>query len=332
MDLYIPKGFRIDDMYNDIVEGYDTKFIDYKKEKKEIWNVIGASSIPYGIRQNVLRKRLHRKDDMNNSMFTGKLIHQALQHPRVLTKITTKINTRLGLEEKIENNQRFIKLDNGNYTPFYTIPNTTQREEKVLLVEIEHGNYLRMHTDVFTPLYIIEIKTTTMPKKMWSDLAPYHQMQANLYTGFCKHLVGFLLKVDKHFITSSGKFTYIWNNYFHLYPYNFNRELFEYTIERLRQYFHYLEGDGPIEEMPCPEFVFECDGCIVRDKCKNPIDKVKMEEFGTCEACGEKILPKTTALIRNDKLYHYTDSSGDRMQFKDCIQACKNAFHYPSIT
>lgn len=297
--------------------------------------VIGASSIPYGMRKNVLEKRYEICLETNNGMLSGKIIHKGWQAKEVVKLITKEINEGLGLEETEVNGKRYIKLNNGNYIEFKT------EIEKEWYIKVKPNRFLRMHADIWTSLYIVELKTTSMPKNMWGKtLAPYHEMQANLYTGFSHHSIGFLLRIDlgserverKHCgaLESKGKFGYVWKSYYLLYPYKFNEELFNYSLERVEQYFEYLDHEKDVGKIPCPEHLFECDGCKVKEHCPNPIEKMKLKVFETCSHCGERIKPGMTALIRNNKTYHYTD--GNRNRFEECIQACKDMWERESIS
>ena len=85
-----------------------------------------------------------------------------------------------------------------------------------------------------------------------------------------------------------------------------------------------MDNEENINNIPCPEFVFECDGCIVGNQCPNPIKKVKMDAFDTCDFCNDRIEIGTSALIRNNIMYHYTD--GKNNKYEKCIDACKESY------
>ena len=84
-----------------------------------------------------------------------------------------------------------------------------------------------------------------------------------------------------------------------------------------------IDEKVPIEEISCPEFLFECDDKC-REYCPNHIEKVKMDHTDTCFHCGKEIPMETTAIIRNDNLYHYTNEKGH--PHEECVKACKNAW------
>lgn len=294
-----------------IYKGFQEEFIQSP-------NIIGSSSIPFGMRRNVIKKREGLSLDPLWKLLVGKIVHWGLQKEEVLKLITKQINKELGLEEREINGFRFIKNQKG-WERFKVIP------EKAKYIEILPNKYFRMHSDIHTTKYTIEIKTTSLPRKFWGPkLAPYHLMQLNTYMGFNHHKFGFLLRADlKAFTSQSTRFSYVWNNYFMLYPIQFNQELFDYTLNRIKQFFEYSNEDN-LEKIPCPEFPqFECKGKC-RKYCPNPIDKVKIDHTEVCSHCGKPIREGTMALIRNDRVYHYTNEKGH--EWEDCVEACKQAW------
>jgi hypothetical protein len=290
----------------------------YEEEFSKNPNIVGSSEIPMGLRATIIKKRNGLTLGPQMDLLSGKMTHRTLQKSKVMGLITKEINKTLGYMEIEANGKRFIELQNGNYMEFIT------EKEKFLLVEIESGKFLRMHLDIATSLYTIEIKTTAEPMKMWGDLAPYQLQQLNTYMRFNHNTFGFLLKCDLNFYKSkSKKWAYVWKHYFFLYPFNFNQELFEFTLNRLKNYFNYLDYEDNLYNIPCPEFLFECKN-ECQEYCPNPIEKVKMDSNDTCHHCGKEIRAGTTGIMRNDRMYHYTD--GHRNQFKECVEACKRSF------
>ena len=66
------------------------------------------------------------------------------------------------------------------------------------------------------------------------------------------------------------------------------------------------------------------DSSGYKEHCPNPIQKVKINEPEICEHCKKIIKPPHTAIIRNDKLYHYTNGEGNA--FQECRNACKRDY------
>jgi len=307
-----------------IVEGYKADFSTAE-------NVVGASSIAYGLRSIVISKRESLELAWKNTLLAGSMMHYSLQKEKVLQCIATLVNEGLGYTMKEINGKIFRKLDNKNYTLFNI------EAEKERYIEILEGYYFRMHTDIHSTYWDIEIKTTGMPKSMWKEAAPYHLLQLNVNMGFNHNKLGFLWLIDRGatkwqgeyeshggFYNSSSKTNkYLWVHYHMLYPHEFDQGLFTFTIAKLKRVFIALRDNTDVKELKCPEFVFECkDDC--KDYCPNPIQKVKMDENDECIHCKEVIEMGTFGLIRNNQMYHYTDVKGH--QHEACVQACKSAW------
>lgn len=286
----------------------------FEEDFKTDINTVGASDLPFGLRKLVIKKREGIQFQGNMKTLAGKMIHYCLQKPEVMEETGNRINEALGLNVE----GQFIKLRNGRYIRFEL------EAEKEQYIEFNPNQFLRLHSDESSEIYTIEIKTTTMPKKMWGDILPYNLMQLNTYMGFNQNPLGFLWKIDLNFIKSTGKWEYVWNNYFGLYPIEFNEELFEFTINKGKEYFRCINENVPIQEIPCPEFPeFECkDEC--NQYCPNQVEKVKIDHFDECIHCKERIDINTTALIRNGKMYHYTKDKQNR--YYECVEACKKAW------
>ena len=311
-------------LINAIYNGYQEHFSNNP-------NIVGSSEIPFGMRKIVINKRNQLQLEFNNKLLAGKMFHYSLQKPGVMYFITKEINTALGYSEREINGKRYIELENGNFMGFEV------ESETASMTEIIPGYFFRMHQDIHTTLYTIEIKTTNLPRSLWKDLAIYHILQLNSYMGFNHQKFGFLLKIDLgstkederytphggFYNSSSTKFNFIWNKYFMLYPHEFNEALFDYTIKKLKSVFTCLKLETKEELIPCPEHIFECDDAC-KDYCPNPINKVKMEDTDICYNCKEPIEMGTWGVIRNNQMYHYTDTKGD--PYEACVEACKEAW------
>ena len=318
----------------------------FREDIPSVSNIIG-NEISMGMRKNVILKRRGLSMSFQNRTLAGKIYHHALEKRKVRNNITKIINKALGYTEVRRWLRRYILLENGNYIRFKV------KKEKEMFIELPRDllsefpedpseedptkYYFRMHQDIFATLYTIEIKTTNMPKSMWGDIAAYNLMQLNTYLGFNHQEFGYLLKIDlgstkederykSHggFLNSaSKKYKYIWNKYFLLHKHNFDQKLFDYAIQRLKEYFRCIIEEVKEDDIPCPQFIFSCeDQCS--EFCSNPIKKVDMNDNDTCTHCGEVIEMGMKGIIRNNKIYHYTD--GHRNRFEPCIQSAKEAW------
>lgn len=277
---------------------------------------IGSSELPFGLRSNVIFKRNGIKKETNMEMLSGKMTHRNFQKSKVMYQITKDVNKALGYEEIEINGMRFIDLGNGKYVQF------TVQKEREQKIEVYPGFFIRLHADLEAkPYYTMEFKFTTKPKNMWGDLLTvYQREQLNLYMGFNQNNWGLLLKGDLNFYKSkSTRWSFVWNKYFQLFYHEFDRIMFKHSIRKAKKFFRCIIYEIPVECIPCPEFVFECsDTC--KDHCKNPITKVPMDHEERCSYCGEIIEIETTALMRNDLLYHNNK--------EECVQACISNWRY----
>jgi hypothetical protein len=312
-----------------LVKGYEEDF-----EKGS--NVIGCSEIPFGLRANIIKKRKGLKINWTNSLLAGKILHRGFQKKEVIYYTTQDINKALGYKEKEVNGKRFIKLENNNYMKFEAMSeyDFVRKYPEKEYIKIGSNQYLRQHPDIYTTLYCIEDKTTTLPKGMWKELAPYFIMQLNTCLGLNRHKFGFLRRCDVGFTgldssrsgffkSKSTKFGFIWNKYFSFYPHIFNPELFNFTIEKCKAFFYHMEKTEDLSKIECPDFIFSCEKKC-REYCPNPIEKVNMDKNDVCAHCKKEIRMGTKGLIRNNKMYHHTNEHGER--YEECIKACKESF------
>lgn len=307
-----------------LIEGYKASFSTAN-------NVVGASEIPYGMRSIVITKRLGLTLAWKNNLLAGSMMHYALQKESVLQSIGTLVNEGLGYTTRKNNNKTYILLDNEDYELF------TIEAEKERYIEILEGYFFRLHTDIHTTHWDIEIKTMGKPKGMWKDMAPYHIVQLNVNMGFNRNERGFLwlidrgsTKEDERYASHGGFYNsasttakYLWNKYHLLDPNEFNQALFDFTLKKLKSVFTCLKLGTKEALIPCPEFVFECkDECS--KTCPNPIKKVPMDDNDLCIHCNGVIEMGTTGIMRNNKMYHYTDVKGH--PHKLCVRACLDAW------
>lgn len=305
-----------------IVEKYNKKF---PKDK----NIIGVSDLPYGMRKVVIKKCYSIETQITMKMVAGHILEEIFQSEPTLTSIIKKINDKLPYSFKYTKDNIFYELDNGNYGLQKVIP---ELEKKI---EILPKKFLRAHPDIYTSLYAIEIKYTGLQykefiKEEYLDRIVHFQIQLNTYLGLYGLKFGFILIINAGiWSTTSKSFDFIWNNYCRLVPIEFNKELFDITIERAKEIFGCIEKEDFVSPS-CPEFLWECDKkyCPVRDDCPIKIEKKSFEVYKTCEYCGEEIRPGLVCLIRNEKIWHYRDKifKEGGIEMKECISNCIRSF------
>lgn len=237
-----------------------------KADIPEAVNIIGSSDVTMGMRKNMIKSFLGVGFNGNAKTLFGVMFEAILHRPEVLQSIITHINEQCDVEVS-------MAID-------------SERED---FLEIFKGYFLRMHPDIWTSEYTIEVKTTSVYTKEWSqDLTPYHVNQLNTYLGYHKQQWGFLLKINTRAFISGindrqanywGK---VWANYGYIIPVEFNQDMYNATIDRAREYFsRIIEKDINVA---CPEFSWECKKCnpLVREKC----GKVAIK----CRECNKKVM------------------------------------------
>ena len=301
----------------------------YEKDFHKGKNIIGASSLPYGMRKVVIKKCYNIKTQPTMKMIAGHIIEEIFQKEPMLSYMIKKINSQLSdYSFKYVNDTNFYKLKNGNYGLQKVTP------ELGKMIEILDF-FLRTHPDIYTSLYAIEIKYTGLNykefiKEEYLDRIIHYQIQLNTYLGIYGLKFGFLLIILAGiWSTSSKNLNFVWNNYCKLIPFEFNQELFNQTIERAKEIYSYIKTEDFISPS-CPEFLWECDKkyCPVRDDCPIKIEKKKFDIYQTCEYCKEKIRPGLPCLVRNEKIWHYKDKEHKEggLEMKDCISDCIKSF------
>ncbi|MDH3324095.1 MAG: hypothetical protein OEL89_00490 [Candidatus Peregrinibacteria bacterium] len=237
---------------------------DFKKDK----NVVGASEVPFCIRKTVLRK-LHGKDvETTPKMLFGKIFETVLYLPHVLSSLICHVNHQLGLKVKEMEIQSQAK---GHF-------------------ELKPGKYLRMHPDIYTSHYIIEVKTSFTPLKIWShELIPYHAAQLNTYMGYWNVPFGFILMVNEGIFKAQDKdnnWNTFWKKYCYFVPVTFDLKLYQDTLLRALTVFDCIEQE--ICEIDCPEFEWECKYCNVLEECGKEVIKCEFrDQFN--KKCGKKM-------------------------------------------
>jgi len=280
-----------------IPENFDVNIFEVindcmKADIPEAVNIIGSSDIAMGRRKNLIKSFLGVGFNGNAKTLFGVMFEAILHRPEVLQSIITHINRQCDVDISME-------IDSN----------------KEDFLEILEGNYLRMHPDIHTTEYTIEVKTTSVYTKEWNkDLTPYQVNQLNTYLGFYEQQFGFLLKINTRAFISNmndrqpGYWDKLWRNYGYIIPVEFNPEMYAKTLQRAEEYFQLIEAKNI--DVECPEFAWECKYCnpLVREKCGKIVvkcreckkvmfewmDCLKHEfiETPVCNSCFHKIMPQ----------------------------------------
>lgn len=279
------------------IENFDVNIFQCVKDGLEPniyhgYEVLGASKVAMCKRGNLIANKLGIGFQGNAKTLFGQIFENILYSPRVLANIILEINNQLGIEKSMS-----IDTDKEDYLTIF---------DKFKL---------RMHPDIYTNDYTIEVKTSSVYAKLWNkDIAPYQVNQLNTYLGFYKQKYGFLLKINtRAFISDMNNFQEgywdkVWKKYGFIIPIKFDQEMFDATIRRATEFFISLEEDN--FKVECPEFSWECKRCTpdIRDNCGKAWIKCrecskKMWEWPStvsddfkdnpiCENCFKKIFPQ----------------------------------------
>lgn len=280
-----------------IPENFDVNIFECIKEglEPDIYHghdVIGASEVSMGMRKNLIKNMLGIEFQGNAKTLFGQIFENILYRPRVLAHIIAEINQRLGIEGSMS-----IDTAKEDYMPIF---------DKFKL---------RLHPDIWTNYYTIEVKTSSVYAKLWNkEIAPYQINQLNTYLGYYKQQWGFLLKINvRAFISDMNNFqegywNKVWQKYGYIIPIEFDQEMFDATIERATKFFIQLEeNDFKVE---CPEFTWECKNCHpnarsncgkVWVKCRECTKKMwewaetvsdDFRDTPICESCFKKAMPQ----------------------------------------
>jgi len=272
---------------------------------------LGASDIPYCVRKNILKKLNDIKTILNNKMMFGKLYEEVLYKRNVLKQLMLYLINQLDAFPK--------QID-------------TKKED---YWEVKPGYKIRMHPDIYTSLYTIEIKTTSAYKSSWTQkLAPYQVAQSNFYCGYYKHPMSFLHKINiRAFINTFESWDKLWGDYGYFQPIYFDNSFYKLCVERALFVFDGIENKESY--VAGPEMMWECDTCEVKHLCKNPIKKEYIEIEEKCSHCKQPIeLTKKksgelSALCysRNDRKYH-GNHKDDKNKWEACRRGCINDWRY----
>jgi hypothetical protein len=279
-------------------------------------NILGGSDLPKCAGKVIISKIYDIKVYLNNKMLFGMMYEEVLYKPIVLTKFLSYMMRHLELEE----GESLTEVD------------TKKGELWEVFPEEYPDHFIRLHPDVYTNLFTVEIKTTAMyAAKFSKDLAPYYVMQENFYMGYYKQHIGFLHKLNfRAFLATLPMeeiyWERLWDEYAYFVPIFFDEVLYNLSLLRAKFLFHHIDIED--WDVPRPELTWECNYCddFVRKKCGNPISSLKLEKerYEDCSHCGKKLLPEENIFVRNGKYYCKPDPKDN--EEGACQIACKAAW------
>jgi len=270
------------------------------------YNELGASDISLCARATLIKKIYGIKTELNNKMLFGKIYEAVLKIPTNLKFFFYNLHKRFKII--------------GELDPKLTYDEICNKED---YYELMPGWYIRLHPDIYTNLYTVEIKTTWSYEKTFTrELLPYQLAQENLYMGFYKHKLGFLHKINGRVFMNAitkekeGYWETAWLKYGYFLPVYFDEALFKLSIQRFKYLFKKLDEKEYMDTQG-PEEVWECKYCPdeVKAYCKSPITKMKLDVPEFCSACKKRINSKEMAYYRLEEPFCL-----------ECVDALKNYY------
>lgn len=223
--------------------------LDSKIEQNK--HTIGMSEIGYCKKKIILRHIHNKYDPTTMRTLAGTIVHKLIEYKPTRTKIVDHINKQLNID---------------------TFPLSQPEQEAE--IDLGNGYKLRLHPDILTPHYVVEIKTTARPTRQWTkDVAPYHITQCNGYCGHYERKLGIILLINLNFFLSASKnWEYLLDKYTFTYPFTFDEKLYEQTLERSKNIAECIEYEI-IDTYGDPELTWECAECNVIEECGRTVYK-----------------------------------------------------------
>lgn len=193
-ELRIPDSLDINFLYC-LFQGLKADIDDSK-------NRLGFSSHQYCKRKVILSKILGKNFEGNVKTCGGDMYQHTIEYPKVLELLKKRFSEKFGIK-----------------TPYALLP----RQEAEW--EILPDRFIRIHPDLLSVHYVVEIKTTSLPVDIWKkELASYQMAQLNGYCGYYKQPRGILHAMDVRVFLSNSKkkgedyWKFLWNKYEHNIP------------------------------------------------------------------------------------------------------------------
>lgn len=285
--ITVPEGFDLNVLKHVLIPALDANISDEPNE-------LGSSQISLCGRKTLIKKMYDVPFHLNNKMLFGMIYEACLGIPNVLRTLLTELHERIDFLEPLDTST--------------SLGETLNKEDKW---EFEPGHFIRIHPDIWTNLYSIEVKTTwTYTRKFTKDLMNYQVAQENFYMRFYKHPIGFLHKVNGRVFMNpitKDKESYwetAWLKYGYFLPLYFDENLYDLTMKRFSYLFNKLDEDT-FEGVNGPEMSWECNYCSeeVKERCGMPIHKQKLDVGETCSCCGRHVKPKEHCFYRLEEPY-----------------------------
>ena len=230
--------------------------VDFRTDK----DVIGSSELHYGQKKLIIKKVFEIEEPATMRMLFGKVIHQLVEYKPVRTEIVKFINKKYGIDEE---------------------PESEAEGEKY--IKITKTQKFRMHPDIITPHYIIEIKTTAMGVRNWTRESSVQWVkQLNDYVCSYKKEFGVLLVINMNaFLSASKDWDRIMNDYCYTLKFEPDHIQYDKDLELVEKLFQHIDKKE-YNTLPCPEAEWECKYCYheTREKCG--------KEVYTCQMCKRK--------------------------------------------
>ena len=257
MTSKVDNDLRID-VFRYINQEFQT---DFRVDK----NVLGASDIFYGQKKLVYEKVNEIIKPPSMKQLFGTIMHKIVEYKPIRTKIVEYLNNQFGI-----NGDPLSKAEIEEY------------------YEILPNQFLRLHPDIYTPHYIIELKGTTINLRSWTrEVAINHVQQLLTYCAHYKKGIGILLMINLNaFLTQSYNFDYVLDNYCYALQFKPNYTVFQDTLELIKFLFECINNeDYSNKKLVCPMFSWECKECV---KSNYPIQEICGREVYKCQECKKK--------------------------------------------
>ena len=232
-------------------------------------NKIGTSDLHYCPRKTVIKKLYDIHEPLNMRMLFGTIIHKLVEYKPVRTEIVDYINKKLGIK--------------GN-------PLSIVEKEKEL--EVLPGYFFRFHSDIASPHYIVETKTTARPQRQWTkDVAIQHTLQLNDYVCKFKKEFGILLMINQYaFLSGSKNWDYIVKNFTYTLKFEPDYKQYQNDLELVKILFEHVI-EGTFEKLNGPCYSWECNSCYheIMKKCGKELYKCQARKVNG-DKCYKKMV------------------------------------------
>ena len=251
-------------------------------------NILGMSDLPFCSRAIIIKKIHDLNVFLNNKMLRGMLYETVLYMPHILKRFLYNLHRIADIQEKL------------------TIIDTKKQD----LEEIKPGKKLRFTPDIYTNLYSVEVKTTTVwVRNFEREIAPYYSIQLNGYVCKYQQEYGFVHCLnwrvwDAKINEDDFYWDTLWQKYGYFLPQKADYKAYKQTKEYAIWLFEQIDNEN-LEGITGPTYVWECGSCdpAIKSRCPNPMIRKKLDYYQDCDRCGSKIEKGDMALFRNEHVF-----------------------------